>query len=80
MRSSPDVIMPGMSGPELKERIKAICPDLPVLFVSRYPREELRRQGLSESGTGFLQKPMTPDELATALRQLLDGRTAGVMT
>jgi PAS domain S-box-containing protein len=70
-----DVIMPGMSGPEMTAEIRKSRPGIPVLFMSGYPREELSDHGMGNEE--FLQKPMTPDELATAVRALLDRSAAG---
>jgi CheY-like chemotaxis protein len=61
-----DVVMPGMSGPELAARARDVRPDLPVLFVSGYPdRPEAEGQG------PLLAKPFTPDALADCVRRAL---------
>jgi PAS domain S-box-containing protein len=71
-----DVIMPGMSGPEMAAEIRAIVPEIAILFVSGYPREELTLHGIGDED--FLQKPMTPDELTGAVRSLLDRRAQDI--
>jgi two-component system cell cycle sensor histidine kinase/response regulator CckA len=74
-----DVILGTSSGPDTLARIRAVRPNLPVLFVSGYPLEELRRRALlndsemSSGRTGFLQKPFTAASLVKAVRELLDG-------
>jgi CheY-like chemotaxis protein len=66
-----DVVMPGMSGPELAEAARGVQPGLPVLFVSGYAdRPEL--EGLKSQ---VLAKPFTPDDLAVCVRRAL-GRAA----
>jgi two-component system, cell cycle sensor histidine kinase and response regulator CckA len=72
-----DVIMPGMSGPQLAGYIAHHAPDLPVLFISGYPKEELVNHGIDEASERFLHKPMTADQLVAAVRQLLDGQEKG---
>jgi len=60
-----DVVMPGMSGPELAERLRTIQPDARVLFTSGRRREAC---GLPKDGTaGFLSKPFTARELNECL-------------
>ena len=67
-----DVVMPGMNGRELAERLAAQRRDLNVLFVSGYTGEAIRQHGLLESGAAFLQKPFSPDVLARKVRDVLD--------
>jgi signal transduction histidine kinase len=68
-----DVVMPLMSGPELAQRIESIRPTLPVLYMSGYTDRALIHQGLRREGSGFIQKPFTPDVLANAVREHIDG-------
>jgi DNA-binding response OmpR family regulator len=63
-----DLVMPGMSGRELAERLGHRVPGLPVLFTSAYSSEEVVRRGLLEPGATYLQKPFTIDTLATMVR------------
>jgi len=67
-----DVVMPGMSGPELVRRLEQTCPDLKVLYISGYAGDSLLRDGVSETGFGFLQKPFTAKVLLRKVRQLID--------
>jgi PAS domain S-box-containing protein len=72
-----DVVMPGMSGRELAERLRGEMPDLPVLFVSGYTEDEVIRGGVSGSNTDFLEKPFRPAILLQRVAQLLvDGEDA----
>ena len=68
-----DVVMPGMSGRELGDRLRAMRPGLPVLFVSGYTEEDILRRGLVEEGRPFLAKPFTPDEIVAKVGAVLDG-------
>jgi len=67
-----DVVMPGMSGPELAEALAARIPDLRVLFVSGYSHEAMAERGVLEPGRGFLAKPFTASALLERVRAVLD--------
>jgi two-component system cell cycle sensor histidine kinase/response regulator CckA len=66
-----DVVMPGLSGPRLAAAVKAQRPQLPVLFVSGYPSEELGQGGMLPGGA-FLPKPFHGDALVDTVRRLLE--------
>jgi PAS domain S-box-containing protein len=68
-----DVIMPGMNGKELKERLDAKYPGIKVLFMSGYPADIVAHRGVLEEGVEFLQKPFTPVMLAKKIREVLNG-------
>jgi PAS domain S-box-containing protein len=71
-----DVVMPGMSGREMAERLRSTRPRLPVLFLSGYTGDEVML-GEDAPNQSFLQKPYSPDSLAAALDELLaDSRPA----
>jgi len=72
-----DVVMPWMNGIELAERLTERAPGLPVLFMSGYPDDEILRRGTLPAGRTFVQKPITPDGLATAVRDALDRARQG---
>ena len=69
-----DVVMPGISGRELADRLEALRPGLPVLFVSGYTEEDILRRGLVEEGRPFLAKPFTPDEIAVKVGMVLSAQ------
>lgn len=70
-----DVMMPGMDGLTLAERLRARRPDLPILFVSGYAPDDALAVRLALPATGYLAKPFTGDEVARAVREVL-GLTA----
>jgi nitrogen-specific signal transduction histidine kinase/ActR/RegA family two-component response regulator len=67
-----DVVMPGMSGRELVERILPVYPWLRVLFMSGYTEDTMLQHRVAELGIAVLEKPFTPDDLAAAVRSTLD--------
>jgi len=69
-----DVIMPGMNGAALVERLHEQRPDLNVLFVSGYTEDATIRHGVLAEGVAFLQKPFTPQTLARRVREEIDKR------
>lgn len=68
-----DMVMPGLSGRELADRLTVQRPDLKVLYMSGYTQDVLLRQGLEDQTITFLQKPFTPTALIQKVRQALGG-------
>ena len=69
-----DVIMPGLSGPQLARRLLDERPEVPVLYVSGYIYDTAKsREQLSPRGS-FLPKPYTPDQLGHKVGELLRRR------
>ena len=66
-----DVVMPGMSGPELAERLLREHPQLRVLYVSGYAEGAIAHHGVLDEGVALLQKPFDIVELARRVRELL---------
>ncbi|HET9982714.1 MAG TPA: ATP-binding protein, partial [Longimicrobiales bacterium] len=71
-----DVVMPRMSGRTLAGHLAELRPGLRVLFMSGYADELRGRRGAVDEGIAFLQKPFTPEDLATRVRALLDAPVA----
>lgn len=66
-----DVVMPGLSGPELALELRRLRPDLPVLFLSGYSEEMARQERRLGDGEAFLAKPFSPDSLVRTVHELL---------
>jgi PAS domain S-box-containing protein len=66
-----DVVMPGMSGPQLAERLSAVRAGVRVLVVSGYSDPSQHTLAIQTPAT-YLQKPFTPEALARAVRETLD--------
>jgi DNA-binding NtrC family response regulator len=67
-----DVVMPGMNGRALAERILANRPALKVLFMSGYTDDVILSQQAPANGLHFIQKPFSRDDLARKVREVLD--------
>jgi CheY-like chemotaxis protein len=65
-----DVVLPGMNGPELAEKLSESSPDLRVLFMSGYPDHEIFRGRTLPLGLHFLQKPFVRQALLDKLQEL----------
>jgi CheY-like chemotaxis protein len=73
-----DVVMPGMSGREVVDRLREGTPGLRALFVSGYTQDAIARRGVLDSGVEFLPKPFTAATLVARVRAVLDaGRPSG---
>ena len=67
-----DVIMPLLGGRQLAGRLGAAFPKLKVLYMSGYTDDAIIRHGVLDAGAAFVQKPLTPQELLSKVRELLD--------
>jgi signal transduction histidine kinase/CheY-like chemotaxis protein len=65
-----DVVMPGMSGPELVAQVWQIRPELPTIFMSGYTGLTIERGGIPD-GVTVLEKPFTGERLEEAIREAL---------
>ena len=71
-----DVVMPGMSGPELAARLQRRHPGLKVVYMSGYTGELLASDELLRSGSAFLEKPFTRTALLNAISGVSTHATA----
>jgi two-component system cell cycle sensor histidine kinase/response regulator CckA len=67
-----DLVLPGMGGQDLHERVMGVRPEIKVLFMSGYTDRALQAQQVFPPGTAFLQKPFTPVALSRKVREVLD--------
>jgi CheY-like chemotaxis protein len=71
-----DMIMPGMSGPELAEPLLKLNPGMRVLYMSGYAGDLVARDRGLDPGMPFIQKPFTSVNLIGRIREILDGGIA----
>jgi PAS domain S-box-containing protein len=69
-----DLIMPGMNGLQLSEHLKAMRPEMNVLYMSGYTDKAILKRLAFQPGMPFLQKPFGPDVLLRKIRELLERR------
>jgi len=73
-----DVVMPGMSGPDVAGAIAAMRPGTQVLYISGYTDSSVGHHGVLEPGIAFLQKPFAADVLTRKVREVLDDAVVAV--
>jgi CheY-like chemotaxis protein len=66
-----DVVMPGMSGPMLVDRLLAMQPNLPVLFMSGYDDRQVVQRYVLKEGFALLSKPFTLEILTAKVHDML---------
>jgi CheY-like chemotaxis protein len=69
-----DVVMPEMNGPELRNRIIALRPEIKVLFMSGYTADVIAHRGVLNKGVNFIEKPFRIKDLARKVRQVIAER------
>lgn len=68
-----DVVMPGLSGPDLAEKLAASHPEMKVLYMSGYADNAIVRHGMLGPNVAFIQKPFMADDLCRKIREVLEG-------
>ena len=66
-----DILMPELDGRALGQRVRERWPELPVLYISAYPVDDLFHRGAPTASAPFLQKPIAPEELLAVVQRLL---------
>jgi hypothetical protein len=66
-----DVVMPGMTGPELADRLRALRPEMAVVFMSGYSETAITDRGILDVSDSYLTKPFSPEALAAKVRKVL---------
>ncbi|MBA3430421.1 MAG: response regulator, partial [Actinobacteria bacterium] len=64
-----DVVMPGMSGKELADRVRKVEPEIQIMYMSGYPEQIITQEGV-EAGQTYIQKPFTAKELLSKVRDV----------
>ncbi len=72
-----DVVMPGMDGQALSERLRESHPRLPVILMSGYAEDVVAHRSKVAGGVAYLQKPFRPADLAAKVRAMLDSGSSG---
>lgn len=67
-----DVVLPGMSGREIRDHITGLQPGIKVIFMSGYTDDAVIRHGIRKKEMDFIQKPFSMNELARKVREVLD--------
>lgn len=71
-----DVMLPGMNGRKLAEKVKRRQPGIKVLFMTGYSTNAVLHQGRLEADVAMIEKPLTSARLAAKVREILDVATA----
>ncbi len=69
-----DISMPGKNGLDILKQLKSFKPNLKVLILSMYPEEQFAVRALKAGAAGYLTKACKPDELVTAIENVLKGK------
>ncbi len=67
-----DVVMPGMNGKDLSQKLRALKPGFKCVFMSGYTADVIAHHGVIDQGIHFLQKPFSVTTLAQKVREVLD--------
>jgi two-component system cell cycle sensor histidine kinase/response regulator CckA len=67
-----DLVMPGLGGHHLMQRLREKRPDVQVLFMSGYAGNAVLDGGALETGASFIEKPFTPTSFLAKVREVLD--------
>ncbi len=68
-----DVVLPGMTGKQLAERLQVLRPETRVLFTSGYPQDVIADRGVVDRDVAYIAKPYSPKDLAAKVREVLGG-------
>jgi len=70
-----DVVMPDLSGADLRDKILAMKPGLKVLFISGYASDIIAHHGILDDGVNFIRKPFSMSDLAKAVQNVMGAGT-----
>ncbi|HEV8335788.1 MAG TPA: response regulator [Candidatus Polarisedimenticolia bacterium] len=66
-----DVVMPGMNGRELAERLSSLRSEMQILYMSGYTNDAVLQHGIASEAVNFIQKPFTPSVMTRKVREIL---------
>jgi len=66
-----DVIMPGMNGKDLAEKIRAVLPEIKSIYMSGYTADIIAHHGVLDEGVNFIQKPFNLADLSACIKKAL---------
>jgi two-component system, cell cycle sensor histidine kinase and response regulator CckA len=66
-----DVVMPGMNGRELAERLQSLYPGIKIIFMSGYTADVIAHRGVLDENVNFIQKPFSKKDLSIKVREVL---------
>ncbi len=69
-----DVVMPGMNGKQLHQKLTVMKPGMKTLYMSGYTANVIAQRGILEEGVAFIQKPFNVDTLSQKVRETLDAQ------
>jgi len=67
-----DVVMPGMNGQHLAQCFEVLGQEIKVLYMSGYTEDVIVKQGFLDKGAPFINKPFTPENFASRVREVID--------
>ena len=67
-----DVVMPVMNGPEPAGKLKTLCPEMPVLYISGYTKDAIPDRDIRQCLVELLTKPFAIEQLCMKVREMLD--------
>jgi PAS domain S-box-containing protein len=66
-----DVVMPGINGRQLAERIQSVAPSVRVIYMSGYTDDTILQHGVLDPRLAFIQKPFTSNVVLAKVREVL---------
>jgi FixJ family two-component response regulator len=72
-----DIQMPGMSGLDLQRELAQHRPSLPIIFITAFPEDRIRRQAMAGGAACLLAKPYDGDVLIECIEKALAGKQHG---
>jgi CheY-like chemotaxis protein len=75
-----DVVMPGMSGKVMVDKLRGILPDAMILFMSGYADNVIVHNGILDDGLPFIQKPFNSVDLNAKIREIMTSKNRSPLT